>query len=408
MKKTLVALLAALLVLVACCAVASAAPKTVVCDQCKTTVCNVMTYEPATCQTGTVVFYHCPTCDRSASTELNDKKTCADLITEKKLWTVTVAPTCKTEGTRTGTCPNPDCGKVVTQTIPKDESAHTLGEMTEATPATCAKEGWGFKECTNKCGYTETVVIPKTTDHVFVTKTITPATCEKDGRADEVCKVCGMTKAANLLPKTGHDFGEVYTKTPATCTTTGISYQVCRKCLKVLTKTIPALGHEYEPTDVITKKASTCNTKGIAEVYCTRCKKTVTFELPYVGHAWKVQEVTNETGHWTTRYCSYCKMTQYKDDMNNDWHTASKGAAIQNTFTKKADAVKQEVKAGTKATTKTSTKAAKASAASAKANGSGVSVPKTNDNTSTLPFVMMGIALVGIVALVASKRKVNG
>ena len=45
---------------------------------------------------------------------------------------------------------------------------------------------------------------------------------------------------------------------------------------------------------------------------------------------------------------------------------------------------------------------------SSSTNKKGVSIPKTNDTTSNLPYVLIAVAFVGLVALVASKKKVNG
>ena len=73
------------------------------------------------------------------------------------------------------------------------------------------------------------------------------------------------------------------------------------------------------------------------------------------------------------------------------------------------DVVANAVATTTKATgTATGTATKPAAKPSSSTNKKGVSIPKTNDTTSNLPYVLIAVAFVGLVALVASKRKVNG
>ena len=112
-----------------------------------------------------------------------------------------------------------------------------------------------------------------------------------------------------------HNFnGWVIVKEP-TCTENGINTRSCDGCLKVETKTINALGHDYS-TAWTTDKAATCGAAGSKSHHCTRCsdKKDVT-AIPATGNhkfgAWSIiQSATCTTTGTQTRTCSVCGKTE--------------------------------------------------------------------------------------------------
>ena len=112
-----------------------------------------------------------------------------------------------------------------------------------------------------------------------------------------------------------HNFnGWVIVKEP-TCTENGINTRSCDGCLKVETKTINALGHDYS-TAWTTDKATTCGAAGSKSHHCTRCsaKKDVT-AIPATGNhkfgEWRITKAATYTATGTkTRICTVCKKTE--------------------------------------------------------------------------------------------------
>ena len=111
--------------------------------------------------------------------------------------TVTVAATCTTPGSITGTCTT--CGTVSTQTIP------ALGHHYERVTA--------------------------------------PATCTDPGSITNTCTTCGDT-SIETIPALGHHYETV--TVPATCTDPGSITDTCTRCGSVTVQAIPVLGHSYE------------------------------------------------------------------------------------------------------------------------------------------------------------------
>ena len=121
---------------------------------------------------------------------------------------------------------------------------------------------------------------------------MTEATCTEAGSRTRECSVCHdvVTKE---IPALGHDWKSNYTiDKVATCTEDGVKSIYCRKCSeqKDIVK-IPALGHNYGEWS-ITKEA-TCTEKGIHTKVCMRCPDQVSEEIPALGHSagdWEVEK----------------------------------------------------------------------------------------------------------------------
>ena len=120
------------------------------------------------------------------------------------------------------------------------------------------------------------------------------ATCTEAGEESRTCSVCGTVETKEI-PAKGHTVGKEWVTTKkATCTKEGKKVQKCTVCGEVVnTKTIKALGHEWE---TITKEP-TCTEAGEEYKKCTRCseikdKKTLeaqTFMQPWksCGKVWR-------------------------------------------------------------------------------------------------------------------------
>ena len=122
--------------------------------------------------------------------------------------TVTKAPTCTTEGTKTVKCTR--CDAVDTQTIPKDPDAHDWGEWKVTTPATCTTPGVETRYCNRDHNHSETRPTAKDSNNhaghgTHIEGYVAP-TCTKDGyTGDTYCNGCKQKiKDGTVIPATGH------------------------------------------------------------------------------------------------------------------------------------------------------------------------------------------------------------
>lgn len=197
-------------------------------------------------------------------------------------WTVTLAPTCKTEGAKAIDCTV--CGSHVTKSIPVDDNAH--------------------KYENKKCIYCEkdevfvpTVPVdPETHNHTWgALADVKAASCTEDGLKRASCTGC--TAAYELvIPAYGHDLGEIYSLGEAghtrSCQRTGCSYTEPTEAhsggaASCSAKAICTVCHaaygdmlEHSFGDWYTVKSATCTEKGSVAHECTSCKKVETLETP--------------------------------------------------------------------------------------------------------------------------------
>lgn len=126
--------------------------------------------------------------------------------------TITTPATCQSTGVKTLTCDS--CGATKTETIEKDDKAHTFSEWV-ITEATCKDEGKRERNCTVQgCSKRESESIPVTNEHK-----VTPSSYKQDSATQHIytCSVCSKEIKEN------HD------------TTSG----TCSKCGYVVSSTTP-------------------------------------------------------------------------------------------------------------------------------------------------------------------------
>lgn len=146
-------------------------------------------------------------------------------------WTVTLDPTCTTEGSKEINCTV--CGEHATAAIaPLD---HDLGEWYTFAEPNCTYVGEKRSDCQREgCDYYETEDIAIVSDaHNYVNK---------------VCSYCGKDEVfvptVPVNPSTHtHTWGALTLTTAPTCTETGLKTATCTGCTATYTLTIPALGH---------------------------------------------------------------------------------------------------------------------------------------------------------------------
>ncbi len=163
-----------------------------------------------------------------------------------------------------------------------DEAAHTWGEWTTVTAATCAVKGSEKRTCSvcGEKGTRETEIDPD--NHVGETeiRDAVDATCTTEGyTGDTYCLDCN-TKIADgeTIDAKGHAWDEGEVTTAATCTTDGEKTFTCTRegCGATKTEVIPATGHTMTHHTAV---AATCTTAGNVEYWsCDRCNKNFSDE----------------------------------------------------------------------------------------------------------------------------------
>lgn len=128
---------------------------------------------------------------------------------------------------------------------------------------TCTATGIERRYCSN-CNYYESRSIPAL-GHSYSGK-VTPATCTTGGYTTYTCSRCGDSYKSDYTDANGHNYaGGWVTVTPAGCTSSGTEKRVCLTCGNTETRTVPALGHdwEYYPDPTVSS--------GVSRV-CRRCE----------------------------------------------------------------------------------------------------------------------------------------
>jgi LPXTG-motif cell wall-anchored protein len=336
---------------------------------------------PATCTTEGVLTKVCSICGDTVTASI------AKLDHETELIGA-VEATCHSEGyTGDKVCKN--CDTVIERGTTISKTAHTWGDYTVKTPATCTAEGEKTRTCTVEgCGETETAAIPKL-DHTpgqSVTENTVEASCTVAGSYDTVvyCTECEteISRTTVTIPAAGHTWGEWETVTSPNCTDKGSEKRVCSVCKYEESRDLEANGHTWQDTVTIDKEA-TCTEDGSKSVHCTICTATKDNEvIPAKGHTWDEGEVTKEATetergekHFACTVCDAEKTEPIPALNEKDTPAATEKPA-----------------------------APAASAPAAAGNGAKSSVPKTGDEAPIALWAMVGLfSLMGLV--VVGKKK---
>lgn len=187
--------------------------------------------------------------------------------------------------------------------------AHTYGDWTVTTPATCTTPGEETRTCT-ACGETETREIPVIAHTAGNWEVQTPATCTEPGVEVLKCTVCGAEMDSRAIPATGHTVDAWVVDDEPGCQTVGHRHGVCTACGETVTEEIPALGHEIADDAWVVDKEATCTEPGERHATCTRCEETVVEVIAPLGHdfgEWVVTKEPTETEEGSKeRVCSRC------------------------------------------------------------------------------------------------------
>ena len=212
---------------------------------------------------------------------------------------VTKEATCTSDGLKTFTCQNDNCGSKYTEVIPA--TGHKYGEEGTVTKAaTCTADGIKTFTC-ETCKNTYTEVIPAT-GHTEETITGKPATCSEYGLTDGTkCSVCNVILVPQtVLPKTAHTI-VTDASVDATCTKTGLTEGThCSVCNAVITAQA-----------VVPKKPHTPVVDEAVAATCTQSGKTKGSHCEVCGGIIEEQVVIPALGHeYVNGVCAVCNEKQ--------------------------------------------------------------------------------------------------
>ena len=143
------------------------------------------------------------------------------------------------------------------------------------------------------------------------------ATCTQDGYNMTVCQRCGEVISKEIFAKTGHKYSD--SEKAATCTESGLLTRSCTNgCGHVVTKTLPALGHDMKQ-DTEKTVAATCSAAGKSVKACSRCEYTAQEPLTQLTHKYeksaeKSVAATCSTAGYDVHVCELCGDEQKKND----------------------------------------------------------------------------------------------
>lgn len=247
--------------------------------------------------------------------------------------TVTTEPTCTGKGVKTFKCEHNGCTEEYTEDV--DALGHDWNDGEVTTKPTCTEDGVKTYTC-KTCGGTRTEVV-KALGHSYGAYDREEPTCKKAGYVKYTCRNGCDQDYKEILPKSETHTGTIYVSEKAkepTCTKAGYTaVERCDFCKEIVTesKTIPALGHEYDEGKITTEP--TCTEKGIKTFTCVRGDDSYTEEVPSLGgHKYDdgkvVKEATKTEEGEKVYTCTVCGKQRYyvidkitdekKDDQNKN------------------------------------------------------------------------------------------
>ena len=227
--------------------------------------------------------------------------------------TVVKAPTCTDGGFTTYSCV---CGYTFAGDL-LPANGHDY-EMMIVAP-TCTDGGFTIFTC--HCGDTYRGDEIGATGHVYQTEVIEPG-CFEGGYTTYVCH-CGESYVGDYTEALGHRFDDGELTVEPTCDTNGTWTYTCFGCGLTNTKSIAALGHNYQ----IQITPPTCTLGGDNTYTCTTCGDCYTVETDALGHRY-VGVVTAPTcvdEGYTTYTCTVCNYNYRTDRVGTAAHTYHNG-----------------------------------------------------------------------------------
>lgn len=214
----------------------------------------------------------------------------------------------RTEGSYTLVLQN-SAGRTATYTF---EVGHSYKAVRTVAP-TCTTQGYTVYECIScSDSYNADFVNPK--GHDYEESTI-DATCTERGAVRHTCKNCGDYYDTDGEPAKGHSYVEE--TVAATCTTSGYLKHTCTVCgFEYQSDVVSPSGHQYSSTVV---KQGSCTENGLRTHRCAICGDTYSTEIPALGHQYEITDVeTNEGTTIRTYTCTVCG-DSYTQNLGNQY-----------------------------------------------------------------------------------------
>ncbi|MBQ7500388.1 MAG: S-layer homology domain-containing protein [Clostridia bacterium] len=209
-------------------------------------------------------------------------------------WTVTINPSCTTNGARKRQCGV--CGIIEREKIPK--TGHDYNGV--VTAPTCTDRGYTTFTCAN-CGDTYIGDYKEALGHDYIAGETVGATCTEKGYTVYTCSRCKDEYFGDYTDTVDHQVDEWTDEKSPTCTENGSRTGICAVCGGTVTEEIPAPGHT--PGEWETVKEPTYDEKGRKERKCTVCGELIeSDEIPMLE--WPFSDVPK--GEWYTEAALYC------------------------------------------------------------------------------------------------------
>ena len=223
----------------------------------------------ATCTEAGAYTYTCTVCNTKV--ENNEIAPLGHIFGEPDV----VDSTCSAEGNRKFSCTRENCGYFYEEVIAKKD--HTESDWIDNNPdldkaPTCTETGRRHTECKECHAVIRTEEIPATGHSFGAWTTVTAPACESAGEEKRICQVCAFEETRTIAAL-GHNYQEII-DTPATCEQTGTKHMECSTCHdKKQESTIPALGHKF--VNYVEVTSATDLTEGLERATCENgCGKT--------------------------------------------------------------------------------------------------------------------------------------
>lgn len=221
-------------------------------------------------------------------------------------YTVTdrVSATCAKDGYEIKTCSQ--CGYSYKTVLTEPHTGRTY-----TVKPTCTEDGYTYYKC-DDCDYTSIKSTTPATGHSYKATTVAP-TCTEDGYKANECTVCGHKTENTVIPATGHSYSNEWTiDVPAGCGNEGSKSRHCTACdAKTDITVIPAVSEHYYTDEWVIDSHETCTENGSKHRVCSLCGSGLqTQVIPATGHdypdVWYTFEPTCTEDGYRCKICANC------------------------------------------------------------------------------------------------------
>ena len=156
-------------------------------------------------------------------------------------------------------------------------------------------------------------------------ETVSEPTCAAEGARKRICDKCGEEETKSI-PALGHDFEEEYTvDAEPDCVTKGSESRHCTRCDATTdSREIEATGHTWGEWATLTEP--TCIDEGLRRHICEVCGEEDTDSIPALGHDFEEEYTVDvapdcETKGSESRHCTRCDATTDSREIEATGHT---------------------------------------------------------------------------------------